>query len=78
MKTVTIISKEDCSLCDKALDALYAVQREIPFEIEVIKVVPGTEEYEQHKENIPVIMISGTEISRYRVDVKKLKEKISD
>jgi glutaredoxin len=78
MKTVTVISKEDCSLCDKALGVLYDVQREIPFKIEIIKIVPGTADYEQHKENIPVIMLHGKEISRYRVDVEKLKEKISD
>jgi glutaredoxin len=78
MKTVIVISKDDCSLCEKALEVLYALQKEIPFSIEVRKIVPDTDVYERYMEKIPVIFIDETEISHYRVNIPKLKKKLND
>jgi glutaredoxin len=74
MRTVTLISKDDCSLCDKALNDLTQLQLEIPFHISVRKISPGTEEYDRYKEKIPVILIDGSEICHFRVDAATIRK----
>jgi glutaredoxin len=73
MKTVTLISKDDCSLCDKALNDLTQLQLELPFHISVRKINPGTDEYERYKEKIPVILIDDSEICHFRVDAAAVR-----
>ncbi len=73
MKTVTLISKDDCSLCDKALEKLERIQKEKPFHLKVQKIEPGTDEYEKYKEKIPVVLVDDREMFYYRVNEGALK-----
>ncbi len=74
MKTVTLISKDDCSLCDKAYDTLVSIQKEKPFHLRVRKIEPGTDDYEKYKEKIPVVLVEDSEVFYYRVKEDALKE----
>lgn len=77
MKTVTMISKDDCSLCDKALDKLEQIKKDTPFHLAVKKIEPGTAEYEKYKEKIPVVLVEGMEVFYYEVDEKALRSIVS-
>ncbi len=72
MKTVTLISKDDCSLCTKALGALELLQQDFPFHINIRKITPADKDYSLYHENIPVGLVDGVEVFRYHVDREKL------
>jgi len=74
MKTVTVISKDECSLCDKAIDTLELIRKEKPFNLHITKITPGSTEYEEYKEKIPVILIDGKEVFHFRVNERKFKK----
>jgi hypothetical protein len=73
MKTVTLISKDECSLCDIALEKLERIQREKQFELVVKKIEPGTPDHERYGEKIPVVLVDDIELCYYKVDERRLK-----
>lgn len=73
MRTITLISKDECSLCDKALETLERIRAEKPFQIDVRKIEPGMPEYEKYKEKIPVIIVDGKEMFYYRLGEHELR-----
>ncbi len=74
MRTITLISKDDCSLCDKALDTLEKIRKEKPFKLVVKKIHPGTSEYETYKEKIPVIYVDNVRLFYYTINEQALLE----
>jgi hypothetical protein len=76
MKTVTLISKDECSLCDIALEKLERIQREKQFELVVKKIETGTPDYERYGEKIPVVLVDDIELCYYKVDERRLKSKL--
>jgi hypothetical protein len=73
MILVELYSGNDCSLCDDARQVLQKVQREIPFTLREIKLVPGDEHYEDYRELIPVVHINKVLAFKYRVTEQMLK-----
>lgn len=73
MRTVTLISKDDCSLCDKALEVLEQVHEKIPFRLEINKITPGTEEFRRYGERVPVVLVDNTEVFFYSVNPQRLE-----
>ena len=73
MMLVELYSKNDCSLCDEAFTVLEKVQREIPFTLKVIKLIPGEENFEEYKETYPVIHINKRFAFKHRLNENMLK-----
>lgn len=65
---VELYSKDDCHLCDVAKEILLKVQKRQPFRLVEIKIQPGTDEYEQFKERIPVIFVNGKFAFQYHIN----------
>lgn len=59
---------DDCHLCDVARQILLKVQKRHPFRLVEIKIRAGTDEYEQFKERIPVILVNKKFAFQYRVN----------
>lgn len=78
MILVELISKEDCSLCDKAKEVLLDVQRSHPFELKEIKIKENDSTFEQYKEQIPVVLINNTFAFRYKVQQDKLIQRLTE
>ncbi len=74
MKTVTLISKDDCSLCDKALLTLEKISKKKPFILDIKKIQPGTSDYDKYKEKIPVIYINNVRVFYYTINEQTLLE----
>jgi len=56
---VTIYSKDECCLCDKAKAIVEKVARDYPLEIEMFDITGDREIFEKYKYLIPVIAING-------------------
>ncbi|MCS6937099.1 MAG: glutaredoxin family protein [Candidatus Bipolaricaulota bacterium] len=73
MKTITLYTKPDCPLCEKAEAVLHELQREIPFRLEKIDITRDERLFELYRYEIPVIAINGQEVCRYCVDKESLR-----
>ncbi|MBA2871383.1 glutaredoxin [Anoxybacillus calidus] len=59
---VTLYSKVDCGLCEKAKTVLQELQREFSFEVEEIDIYKDDRLLEKYQLMIPVVEIDGEEI----------------
>ena len=76
MTIIELYSKENCHLCDEAKSVLENVQRDNPFTLREIKLVPGDEFYEEYKELVPVVHIDKLFAFKYRVTEHMLRIKL--
>ncbi|HVK39931.1 MAG TPA: glutaredoxin family protein [Candidatus Kapabacteria bacterium] len=65
---VTFLTKDGCRLCDEALSVVEGVRRRFPFKLDVVHIVEGDEWYERFGDKIPVGLIDGRMIFKYRVN----------
>lgn len=73
MKTVTLYTKPDCPLCEKAETVLLEIQSEIPFRLEKIDITQDARLFEIYRYEIPVIAVDGREVCRYRAEREALR-----
>ena len=76
MKTVTLISKTDCHLCEIAKEVLLKTQMVLPFELREQKIVEGDAEFVAYHERVPVILIDGEFAFQYRLSEKQLRDRL--
>jgi len=69
----TLYSKADCSLCDKAKDALALFQRECIFTLTVVDIATDSNTFEKFKYDIPVLAINGVEAAKHSIGIEKLR-----
>ncbi len=69
---VTIISADDCPLCDHALDAARDVATRLPFTLTVTKAQDGTPE----RLRVPIVLVDGRERMFGRVGAVLLEREI--
>ena len=72
MKTVTLISKDNCHLCDAAKSTLLKAQKKIAFDFLENKITPGSPEFETYHERVPVVLIDGKFAFQFRVSELEL------
>jgi len=76
MRTVTVISRTGCHLCEIAIDKINSVNDELEFELE-IKLINDLPELEQeYGEQVPVIMIDNKIHDYWRVDIERFTKAI--
>lgn len=73
MVNITIYSKKNCSLCEKAKEKLLEIRKECPFSLTEIDIENDTEVFERYKYLIPVIEVDGKEVFNYEIDETRLK-----
>ena len=78
MKTVTLLSKTDCHLCEVAKEVLLKAQKSTPFTLQEKKIAPGERDFELYHERVPVILIDGQFEFQYRVSEKQLLERLKE
>jgi glutaredoxin len=67
MKLVTLYSKPDCHLCDLVKQVIVDVARRRRFRWEVRNILHDPADLEKYKTAIPVVLVDGQEIARYRL-----------
>lgn len=73
MPIVTIFSKNDCPLCERAQEVLLEVQQDLGFQLQRVDIYSDSKLYELYKHDIPVIAIEGVEVARHRVSAEQFK-----
>jgi hypothetical protein len=76
MTLVELYSKDECHLCDEALETIKKVQEQVPFSLRVFKLMPGDPYFEEYREMFPVVHINKVLAFKYRVSEKMLKIRI--
>jgi glutaredoxin len=71
--TFTLYSKADCSLCDKAKDALAEFRRECVFDLIVTDISTDPALFEKYKYDIPVLALNGADVVKHFIDIKKMR-----
>jgi len=74
MKTVTFYTRDNCSLCDEALEAVLRVRSTVPFELVIVDLDREASEEKKtaYDWDIPVIEIDGRKMMKHRVDEARL------
>ncbi len=70
---LTLYSKPECSLCDKAKDALEKFRAERAFELTIVDIESDPVLFEKYKHDIPVLLINGAEAARHFIGLEKLR-----
>ena len=76
MTVVTIYSRENCHLCDVALEALKSVEAELNFKIEKIDIDKDPDLVNRYGEEVPVIHIDGKHHDMFRVDLDRFRSSL--
>lgn len=76
MREVTLYTKSDCSLCDKAKEIILSVRREVPFSYREVDITSDPATYEEYREQIPVIFVDGRKAFKFRVTAEALVKRL--
>ena len=71
---VTIYSKPDCHLCDRAKAVVERCKEKVDFALEVVDISQNPALLVRYRDDIPVILLDGSEIARHFVRERKLLE----
>ncbi len=74
MALITIYSKPDCHLCDRAKEVIERCREKVEFAVEVVDISRNPELLQRYRDDIPVILLDGIEIARHFVRERKLLE----
>ena len=61
-RTVTVLSKEGCHLCDEVIEALGSLSSLHDFEVKVLDIQEDTKLHDEYCHRIPVVRINGKDI----------------
>ena len=70
---LTLYSKPECSLCDKAKSAIEQFRAERVFELTVVDIESDPMLFEKYRHDIPVLLINGAEAARHFIGLEKLR-----
>ena len=76
MTVVTVYSRNNCHLCDVAMESLESVKTELDFEIEKIFIDGDNELTKKYGEEVPVIHIDGVHHDMFRVDLERFRSSL--
>ena len=73
MINLTIYSRPGCHLCEVMKAVVERVSQTVPVTLEEIDISHDPELEERYGLEIPVLMIEGTKVAKYRVSEEELK-----
>ena len=76
MLEVTLFTKADCCLCDKAKEVIKAVQRHIAFTYREVDITANPSTYEEFREQIPVVFVNGRKAFKFHLSAEALTERL--
>ena len=76
--TVTVYSREECHLCEEALDTVRRVAADVarPVDVERVDVDDDPDLREEYGERVPYVVVDGRPAFKYRVDADRLRERL--
>ncbi|SEO15767.1 glutaredoxin family protein [Actinacidiphila rubida] len=77
MRTVTLIAKPGCHLCDDARAVIGKVAAETGAAVTEQDITQDAELYDRYWEQIPVVLVDGEQHTFWRVDEKRLRSALT-
>ncbi|SNZ05092.1 Glutaredoxin [Natronoarchaeum philippinense] len=76
---ITVYTRENCHLCDDAVDTLTRIAESegVDIEIEEVDVDDDPELREKYGERVPYVLVDGSPKFKYRVDPAKARSVLS-
>jgi hypothetical protein len=71
--SLTLYSRSWCHLCEEMLTELEPLARSFGASVEVLDVDADPALVERYDELVPVLVYEGVELSRYRLDVERVR-----
>jgi hypothetical protein len=68
MKTVEVVTRKGCHLCDVALGELDLLRETLPFLVKTTYLEDHPEMTARYGNDIPVLLVDGIEVCRHRLD----------
>ncbi len=77
--SVTVYTRENCHLCEEAIDTIERVAEEegVAVDLELVDVDTDSELREEYGERVPYVLLDGSPAFKYRVDEFRLRQKLS-
>ena len=72
-RTVTLIGRPGCHLCDDARAVIAEVAAETGAVVAELDITQDAELYDRYWEQIPVVLVDGEQHTFWRVDAKRLR-----
>lgn len=76
-KTVTLIGKPGCHLCDDARAVITKVAAETGAAVSERDITQDAELYDRYWEQIPVVLVNGEQHTFWRVDEQRLRDALT-
>ena len=70
---VTLYTKKDCGLCEKAERTIRAVQKTTELDLEIVDVEGDATAYGRYWDRVPVVMVEGKEVAAAPMDEARLR-----
>jgi len=77
MANLTIYSRPGCHLCDVMKEVVERVRQTIPITLEEIDISRDPELESRYGLEIPVLMIDGTKVAKYRIGEEELRRMLA-
>jgi len=80
MPAVTLYSRENCHLCEEALETIRAVAEDVstPVDVEVVDVDEDPALREEYGERVPYVFVDDRPKFKYRVDADELRTALTE
>ena len=70
MVEVVLYSKPDCHLCEVVKSQLARLRPSFPFALREVNILDDPEDFERHKNDIPVVFMNGKKAFKHRMNEK--------
>lgn len=74
---MVVYSRQDCCLCDEALDQIEAARESAVFSLEVVDVDTDPALVERYGHEVPVVEIDGRKAFKYRLTTRQLLRRLA-
>lgn len=71
--TVTLYTKPGCHLCEAVEQVIAQVARRRPLDVVRRNILDDPADFERYQYEIPVVLLDGVEIARYRMTAEELE-----
>jgi len=75
--TVTLFTKEGCTLCDKVKDVLVTVSKEYPHSLLQKDITDDSDLFERYKYDIPVLHLDGKYWTKHRLTIDEARSTLT-
>jgi len=72
MLQIILFTKPGCHLCDAVEQTIRRVREDHPFEFNARNILDDPADFEKYQHEIPVVLLDGIEIARYRLSEDEL------